>query len=152
MPHASAPRRILLVVVIAAAAAMPAHAETGLGALKEFGVLGTWALDCGQDVTAGEHEIFAMSSPDAATLTFSAGAPYRDRTYIIRSAERIAPDRLELHVGLERDAIALDIVLLKSAGTLRIWSSRDRAGRIRVMDGIITGNGRVSPSFKRCGP
>jgi len=142
---------IKLLVVSTAISAFPCAASTSsdLGALRDFGVIGNWAPDCDQ-YEVGEHEVFSIAPPDRPTLHYTPGVPYQDRVYYIMSAERVADDRLQLRLGLEPGVVVVEIILVKSADAIRVWSSRDRGGRMLVMDGLITGNGKPSPRFLRC--
>jgi len=47
--------------------------------------------------------------------------------------------------------VAIDLVLRKEDGGIRVWSSHTPDGRMLVIDGVITGNSKASPRFKRCG-
>lgn len=151
MPRGSIPFLSLAVAILVAAAPVLADTPSDLGALREFDVLGRWAPDCGR-FELGEHEVFAISPSGQATLVYAPGVPSRDRIYYIVGAERIADDRLQIRLGLEPGIASVEVILVKSAGSIRVWSSRDRDGRMLVMDGLITGNGRQSPLFSRCGP
>jgi hypothetical protein len=122
-------------------------------ALRQFGLLGNWAIDCKHAASAdNEYSIYAVSAAGEATLSYSRGEPYRDIVYVIRAAERVAPDRLSLQVLHMPERVPVDLVLLKEAGAIRVWSSHTPDGRMLVMGGVITGNGKDSPRFKRCGP
>ena len=151
MPGGSVPFMSLAVAILMAAAPVAADPSTDLSALREFGVLGRWAPDCDR-FELGEHEIFAISPSGQGTLVYAPGVPNRDRIYYIVGAEHIAADRLQIRLGLEPGTASVEVILLKSAKSIRVWSSRERDGRMLVMDGLITGNGRESPLFSRCGP
>lgn len=135
-------------------AATPAFADESLvsGALKQFGLLGTWAIDCAHAAgPADEYSIYAISPAGEATLTYTRGQFYRDVVYAISTAERVAENRLGLRVLRMPERIAVEMVLLKEGNSVRVWSSHTPDGRMLVIDGVITGNGKDSPRFKRCG-
>jgi hypothetical protein len=134
-------------------AAAPAFADESPipDTLQQFGLLGAWAIDCAQAAgPADEYSIYAVTAAGEATLTYTRGELYRDITYAIRTAEQVAEDRLALRVLHMPERIAVDMVLLKEGDSLRVWSSHTPDGRMLVMDGVITGNGKDSPRFKRC--
>jgi hypothetical protein len=151
MPGGSMLFTSLVVAILVASAPVFADTSSDLGALREFGVLGRWAPDCVR-FELGEHEIFAISPSGQGTLVYAPGVPNRDRIYYIIGAERISGDRLQIRLGLEPGTASVEVILLKSSESMRVWSSRDRDGRMLVIDGLITGNGRESPLFSRCGP
>jgi hypothetical protein len=121
--------RALLAVLLMTAAPCLADESPVPGTLKQFGLLGTWAIE---------------------TLSYARGGPYRDIVYEIRTAAPVAEARLALHVLGLPGRYAVDLVLLKEGDTVRVWSSHTPDGRMLVIDGVITGNGRPSPRFTRC--
>ncbi|MGH7122915.1 MAG: hypothetical protein ACREFI_00990 [Stellaceae bacterium] len=122
------------------------------GTLQQFGLLGTWAIDCAQAASPGdEYSIYAVSPSGEATLTYKRGEAFRDIVYAIRAADRVAENRLALQVLHMPERIPVDMVLLKEGDSVRVWSSHTLDGRMLVIDGVITGNGKGSPRFKRCG-
>jgi len=145
-------RALALAALLLAAA--PALADNGPvpGALRKFGLLGTWAIDCAQaNGPDNEYSIYAVSAAGEATLTYRRGEPYRDIVYVISTAEPMADDRFALQVLHMPERVPVDLVLRKEGGSIRVWSSHTADGRMLVMDGVITGNGMASPRFKRCG-
>ena len=146
-------RAVALAALLLAAAPVLADESSVPSTLRQFGLLGTWAIDCGHAASADdEYSIYAVSASGEATLSYSRGEPYRDIVYLIRTAEQLAPDRLSLQVLHMPERVPVDLVLLKETGSLRVWSSHTPDGRMLVMGGVITGNGKQSPRFKRCGP
>jgi hypothetical protein len=146
-------RAVALAALLLAAARALADGSPVPDILRQFGLLGTWAIDCSRAAGPNdEHSIYAISASGEATMSYTRGEPYRDIVYSIRAAERVAPDRLALTVLHMPDRTPVDLVLLKEAGTLRVWSSHTPDGRMLVMGGVITGNGKESPRFRRCGP
>jgi len=120
--------------------------------LQQFGVLGTWAIDCAQAASPDdEYSVYSISPSGEATLTYKRGEPYRDIVYAIRSADLVAQDRLALQVLHMPERLPVDLVLRKDGDSVQVWTSNTADGRMLVIDGVITGNGKGSPRFKRCG-
>jgi hypothetical protein len=145
--------RAVLAGLLLAAAPCLADESPVPGALDQVGLLGTWAIDCAQPASpTDEYAVYSASSSGAATLAYTRGAPYRDIVYVVESAERRPDDRLALRVSRRTEKIVVDLVLVKTDNTIRVWSSHGLDGRMLVIDGIITGDGAESPSFQRCAP
>ncbi len=143
--------RTVLAALLLAAAPCWADESPVPGALEQFGLLGTWAVDCAHPASpSNEYAVYSVLPSGAATLTYPRGAPYRDIIYVIRTAERVAEDRLALRVLRVPEKIPVDLVLLKTGDAIRVWSSHASDGRMLVIDGIIAGNGVASPRFERC--
>jgi len=143
--------RALLAVLLMTAAPCLADESPVPGTLKQFGLLGTWAIECALPASPeNEYSIYAVSPSGGATLSYARGGPYRDIVYEIRTAAPVAEARLALHVLGLPGRYVVDLVLLKEGDTVRVWSSHTPDGRMLVIDGVITGNGRPSPRFTRC--
>ncbi|HKX11498.1 MAG TPA: hypothetical protein VJN67_25075 [Stellaceae bacterium] len=146
-------RAVALAALLLTAAPALADESPVLGTLRQFGLLGTWAMDCAHPASPdNEYSVYAISASGEATLSYGRGEPYRDIVYAIRSAERLAPDRLALQVLHMPDRVPVDLVLRKEMGLLQVWSSHTLDGRMLVTEGVITGNGKASPRFQRCTP
>ena len=145
-------RSVLAALLLATAPSFAEESQVS-DTLREFGLLGTWAVDCARPASAAnEYSIYAVSAAGEATLAYARGKPYRDIVYAIGTAQPVAEDRIALQVLRLPEKIAVDIVLRKESGTIRVWSSHSSGGRMLVIDGVITGNGAESPRFRRWGP
>src|SRR5579859_510166 len=135
-------RAVALAALLLTAAPVFADEAPVPGTLQQFGLLGTWALDCDHVASLdNEYSIYAVSPSGEATLSYSRGLPYRDIVYAIRAAERVGEDRLALRVLRMSERMSVDLVLRREGGTVQVWSSHTPDGRMRVIDGVITGNG-----------
>jgi hypothetical protein len=116
-----------------------ANAQSVQSALKDFGLLGTWAAECKQGPSpANTHATYSVTSAGAAELTNAFGEGYEDSTYNISEAKPLGPDRLSLReVMLSDKNVVLDIVLVKENGKIRVWSSVHTDGTALVQDGMI---------------
>ena len=143
--------RALLAVLLTTVAPCLADESPVPGTLKQFGLLGTWAIECALPASSeNEYSIYAVSPSGGATLSYARGGPYRDIVYEIQTATLAASGRLALRVLGLPGRYTVDLVLLKEGDTVRVWSSHTPDGRMLVIDGVITGNGRPSPRFTRC--
>ena len=121
------------------------------GILQQFGLLGTWAIDCARPASPdNEYSIYRVSASGEATLAYARGEPYRDIAYAIRTAQLVTEQRLSLQVLRLPEKIPVDLVLRKDGDAVQVWSSHTPNGRMLVIDGVITGNGAPSPRFERC--
>ena len=117
-----------------------AHAQSAQGALKDFGLLGTWAAECKQGPSPGNtHATYLVTTAGAAELKNAFGEGYDDSVYSISEAKLLGPDKLALReVMLSDKNIVLDIVLLRENGKIRVWSSVHTDGTAFVKDGMIS--------------
>jgi hypothetical protein len=117
-----------------------AHSQSATVAMQEFGLLGTWAGECGQGpAPTNNHATYLVTSSGGLQLKYQSGADYEDSVYSILDAKLLAPDKLSLRqVLMSNDRVTLDIVLLKENDKIRIWSSLFPDGTALVEDGVMT--------------
>jgi hypothetical protein len=130
-----------------------AHSQSATAAMQDFGLLGTWAGECGQGPSpTNNHATYLVTSSGGLALRYQSGPDYEESVYDILEAKRLGPDKLSLRQVLaSNDRVALDIVLLKENDKVRIWSSLFPDGTALVEDGVMTSmTGRETRWMTRC--
>jgi hypothetical protein len=130
-----------------------AHAQSAPAAMRDFGLLGTWAGECSQDPSpTNNHATYLVTSAGGLQLKYQSGADFEESVYDILDAKRVAPDKLSLRqVLMSNDRVTLDIVLLKENDKIRIWSSLFPDGTALVEDGVMTSmTGRETRWMTHC--
>jgi hypothetical protein len=130
-----------------------ASAQALNGAIKEFGLLGTWADNCNAAPgPSNQHATFSVTSGGTVLLQNDFGPVYGDMLYRVVDAKRISQFRLSLRQVLTTDEnVVLDTVMLRANARVRIWSSRGIDGRQYVEDGLVpTANNRETDWMERC--
>jgi hypothetical protein len=143
--------RWLLLLLSIVAAAPAAAAQSLDGTLREFGLLGTWAPDCGEAPSPlHPHALYSTDPSGQASMTYEPGSRAPRSIYTILSAERIADDKLLLREEWLHDHSRLEVTLRRFRGKLKVWLSRGADGKIMVKDGTVVATGYVSPWMTRC--
>jgi len=130
-----------------------AYSQSPTGAIKEFGLLGTWADNCNAEPgPSNQHASFSLTSRGAVLLRNDFGPDYGDMVYRIVDAKLIGRFRISLRQLLTTDdQIALDTVMLKAKDRIRIWSSRGADGSQYVEDGLVpAANNHETGWMERC--
>jgi hypothetical protein len=130
-----------------------ASAQSLTRTIKEFGLIGTWSDDCRANPgPSNQFASFSISSRGNVMLRNDFGPSYGDMVYRIVDARRISEFRISLRQLLTTDdQIALDTVMLKANGRLRIWSSRGADGSVYVQDGMVpAANNHETGWMERC--
>jgi hypothetical protein len=130
-----------------------AHSQSATAAMQDFGLLGTWAGECGQSASpTNNHATYLVTSSGGLQLKYQSGADYEESVYDVLDAKRVAPDRLSLRqVLMSNDRVTLDVVLLKENDKIRIWSSLFPDGTALVEDGVMSSmTGRETRWMTRC--
>jgi hypothetical protein len=130
-----------------------AHSQSGADAMRDFGLIGTWAATCADGASAtNNHATYLVTPAGALQLRYQSGADFEDSVYDIREAKVLAPDRLSLRQILtSNEHVVLDIVLVKENDRIRIWSSLFPDGTALVEDGVMaTAAGRETRWMARC--
>jgi hypothetical protein len=131
-----------------------AQAQSAASAVQDFGLFGTWAVECSQPPSpTNEHAVVSLAPVDTIWVLNDFGPDYEDMVYRVVDAKRVGPDKLSLRQVLASDeAVVLDIVMVKDSERVRVWSSRTAQGSILVKDGrIATTTDQNTRWSKRCG-
>lgn len=127
-----------------------ASAQTVAGVVEQWGLLGTWAVDCRQPPSGNRTHFTYVKRPDGAGVDARRdfGDPAVNDSSRIRSA-RILPDgSLELS---EDSADPFTWVTIKgSDGRIRSMTGRTGNGQYTVRDGRFVHNGAPTPWQTRC--
>ena len=117
-----------------------AHAQSAATAMQEFGLLGTWAGDCGQGPSPGNnHATYAVNAAGGVELTNTFGPDYEDGVYMIANAKLLPDGKLAMQqVLVKNENVKLEVVVMKENGRIRVWSSALPDGGKLVDEGYIT--------------
>ena len=131
-----------------------ANAQSATETMQAFGLLGTWAGECGQVASpANNYATYLVAPAGGLQLKYQSGTDEEDTiVYDVSDVRRVAEDKLSLkQVLVGNDRVALDIVLLREGGKIRIWSSLFPDGTALVEDGVMTSmTGRETRWLSRC--
>jgi hypothetical protein len=130
-----------------------ASAQSLTGTIREFGLIGTRSDNCGASPgPSNQFASFSISPRGNIMLRNDFGPNYGDMVYRIVDAQRISEFRISLRQLLTTDdQIALDTVMVKANGRLRIWSSRGADGSEYVQDGVVpAANNHETGWMERC--
>lgn len=130
-----------------------AHSQSAAEAMRDFGLIGTWAAACQEGPSpTNNHATYLVTPTGDLQLKYQSGADFEDSIYDIREVKRLAPEKLSLRqvlIGNER--VILDIVLIKESDRIRIWSSLFPDGTALVEDGVLTSaTGRETRWMTHC--
>ena len=143
--------RLLLLVGSIAIAAPAAAAHSLEETLRDFGLLGAWAPDCGEAPSPlHPHALYATEPSGQASMSYEPGPGATRSAYAILDAERIADDKLLLREEWLHDHSRIEVTVRKFRGKLKVWLSRGADGKIMVKDGTVVATGYVSPWMTRC--
>jgi hypothetical protein len=130
-----------------------AAGQSPVSAIREFGLLGTWAHDCSAAPSpANQYTMFSLTSRGNIELRNDFGPDYDQMVYRIVDAQRVGHFRLALRQLLTSDdQIDLNTVMMKANDRIRVWSSRGSDGSIFVEDGTVpSANGQETGWMMRC--
>src|SRR5258708_7901804 len=101
-----------------------AHSQSATAAMRDFGLIGTWAGECSQSPSpTNNHATYLVTSSGGLQLKYQSGTDYEDSIYDILDAKRLDPDKLSRRqVLMSTDRVTLDIVLLTGQDKIRIGS------------------------------
>jgi hypothetical protein len=141
----------LSIVAAAALAAAPAaaSAQTIADVMEQWGLLGTWAVNCGQPPgqASGAHITYVRRGGNVDVVR-DFGNPARNDTSAVIDARPVSGGGLELTVDPKQ---VFTYVLVKGAdGRIRSVSGRLASGEYTVRDGKFVSTGGPTPWQTRC--
>ncbi len=143
--------RALLLAASVAIGAPAASAQSTEAVLRDFGLLGTWAPDCGEAPSPlHPRAVYTVKASGQVSMRYEPGASAPRSAYAILSAERTGDDRLRLREVWLYDHSRLEVTLRKFRGKMKVWLSRDADGKVLVRDGTVLATGYVSPWMTHC--
>ena len=148
--------RIAAVLLLAAATAMPAVAKAASADVlfQQFGLFGTWAIDCQQPAApANPHVSITTPSVGLVVEEHDLGPDYATNHYSILSAEQSSAEQLTVAVIFQPGAEGEErqtLTFLVRKGTRRTIFNQPDGGAVRVRDGIALANGNKTPVLKKC--
>ena len=148
--------RIAAVLLLAAATAMPAAAQAASADVlfQQFGLFGTWAIDCQQPAApANPHVSITTPSVGLVLEEHDLGPDYATNHYSILSAEQGSAEQLTVAVIFQPGAEGEErqqLTFLIRKGTRRTLFNQPDGGAVRVKNGIALANGNKTPVLKKC--
>jgi hypothetical protein len=149
-------RTTILIAALAAGSAVPvmAAAESPRQVLEDFGFLGRWSPRCDQPPSPGNSLRTTSVTPTGAVgFNEQFGKDFKENSYEVLRAERIAGDQVSIRIRLNRETTQ-DLVMAIHEGRLRTMANRPldgaNAGRTLVKDGRVTASGAPTPWMSRC--
>ena len=149
--------RFALVFLLAFVASLPAAADSGPSveqAFREFGLFGTWAIDCqGEAAPANPRVTIGMPSAGVVIEDHDLGADYARNRYSVLAARRISAERLAVDVIFQPgtpDEERQKLEFLVRDGTRRTMFNQSEGGPVRVKGGIALARGSKTPLLRKC--
>jgi hypothetical protein len=129
---------------------VPAEAQT-VQALRDFGMIGTWAEDCSQPPNKSNwYGSYGVSADGAAEIVYKNSPDTIYTRYRFLKAQIVGSDRISMSVKNVLSNQRLDSVFQRVGDKIFVWSSF-KDGTEVIKDGNYLINGRPTPRLTRCG-
>jgi hypothetical protein len=141
--------RPLAVLAALVAMAGPAAAQTAEAALQEFGLMGTWAPDCGKPAARSNiYVTYAVNGSDIVN-THDPGQGFQKESYSVRGARKMGADALMTQMRTASGA-EMFVVMRKAGDKVFVSDVTAPDGSKPVKSGMIVANASLSPMLVRC--
>lgn len=131
------------------AGASPAAAQTAEADLKEFGLLGTWALDCAAPAS-GDNIFSRYEVRDGQVVNVhDAGSKFAQGVYVVRAAKPAGADLLSTDT-IGPTGKQTTITLRRVGDRMQVWKVLGADGFSPVNDGKYIVNDAPIPVLSRC--
>lgn len=124
--------------------------DAGIEALRQFGLLGTWTIDCTKPVSSANPEQIYAVGEKGPTRTLRIADKDLDGTFEMRAIHLIGDNRLSYNDRRVGGETNFDVILEKKDG--RVWSasSVQNDGAVMIQDSIFARSTRHTPTFEKC--
>lgn len=140
----------LLSMTLAAAAEPPTPANT----FRQFGLFGTWAVDCGRPASPQNPYVSdILESTGDVVEHHHLGPDYVVNRYQVVSATRISATEVALEVVFQPGSEAAQqqkLVMHVWDGRRRTLFNQPQGGEVRVNNGIALAAGVKTPTLTKC--
>ncbi len=125
--------------------------EDAVPAIRQFGLLGTWGIDCGQTVSRDNPRVrfFVEGEPETVSRTLSVAPDRvvnRDAAYY---AEIVPNDRIVIVLRQAKAPTTFSIIRHVDGG-IQTVDAFNSEGKHPIQAGIMSGNGEPSQVYRRC--
>ena len=146
-----------LVLALALGAARAASAPampSAVDLFRQFGLFGTWAVDCKAAASPGNpHVTNSSPSPSEIIQEHDLGKDNTVNRYSIIAAQKVSDTEIAVQVvfqpGKEEEE-RQRLVWAVHDGTLRTLFNQPQGGPVRVKDGVVAGYGIQTPLLHKC--
>jgi hypothetical protein len=120
-----------------------APAESTASVAQAFGLIGRWALNCGQAPSQdNEYAIYAAPGDGTVSLSYDDGPDVVPNRYSYTAAQLVGADQIQLDGVFVRDGQAQHPTLRKNPqGQIKVWRNVDGSGRVLVDNGAFPSGG-----------
>jgi hypothetical protein len=147
--------RIIAVIAIAATVAMHAAEAASVDALfQQFGLLGTWAPDCGRPASPANPHV-SVSTPSAGLVQedHDLGSGFAINRYSMLSGQRLSDEQVSVETLFQPGDAAQErqkLIFRVRGQTRRTMFNQADGGEVRVKDGIALAGGSKTPVLRKC--
>jgi len=121
---------------------------------QEFGLFGTWAIDCEKPPTPANPHVSIMTPSAGLVLEdHNLGPDFAVNRYSVLAAERMSPTSLSVDVIFQPGTEVEDhqkLIFSVRDNTRRTIFNQTSGGAVRVKDGIALARGTKTPLLRRC--
>ncbi len=148
--------RTMVVVAFLLSTTLVATAEppTTVEVLRQFGLFGTWAVDCGRPASPSNPYVSdIVQDNDAVVEEHHLGPNYAVNRYRVLVAERLSATQVALEVVFRPGSEAAQqqkLIMLVSGGQRRTLFNQPKDGAVRVRDGIVLAAKVKTPILSKC--
>lgn len=148
--------RLVAVIGVAALVALPeiANAASVQEVFQEFGLFGTWAMDCNSPATPGNPHV-SITTPSAGLVLedHDLGPDFAVNRYSVLSAEPMSQTNVSVQVIFQPGTTVEErqnLVFAVGNNTRRTIFNQSDGGAIRVKDGVAVARGSKTPLLRKC--
>jgi hypothetical protein len=147
----SSPLRLLpIVLLLASPFTSDAFADSAADVARDWGLLGTWAVDCSAPPVRGRGTIISYEVTSDGTLVYRRDHDPSDVNEVAHA--RVEPDQtLVLSITLPKARQTRENGIAKTEdGSIRSVFNRGEDGSYTIRDGRFVANGKPTLALRKC--
>ncbi len=141
---------LLLLMTLATAAGSPTSADV----FRQFGLFGTWAVDCDRPALPSNPYVSDILQDDGSVVEeHHLGPDYAINHYHVLSATRLSATQVALVVIFKPGSEAAQqqkLVMRVRDGRRRTMFNQPEGGAVLVKDGVALAAGLKTPTLRKC--
>ncbi|WP_315776220.1 MULTISPECIES: hypothetical protein [unclassified Bradyrhizobium] len=143
-------QRLLAILLLASSFAPAASADDTAEVARAWGLIGTWAADCGAPPVRGRGAIISYEISPDGSLVYRRDHDPSDVNEV--ATARIEPDQtLVLSIVLSRARQTRENGIIKTTdGGIRSVFNRGEDGSYTIREARFVANGKPTPALRKC--
>jgi len=142
--------RLVLAALLALILTSPASADDAADVARDWGLIGTWAIDCAKPPKKGQGNTISYEVTSSGGLMYRRDFDASDNNDVAEA--KVEPDHtLILSIVMPKfNQTRENGIAMQADGSIRSVFSRGEDGSYTIRDGRFVATGKPTPALRKC--